>query len=467
MSLIVIAIVVAVNLIFAQLPDSVTEPDLSSLKLYDFTDETINTAKAIKEKVTIYLWAEKGREDMQITEFLSRYGELNSNIEIKYIDPAIHPDFMSEYTEETPSANSLVVRSEKRSKVVDYYEIYRFNYDQETLYQYYMYYGEYYMSYLEPNVFNAEDAITNAVDYVTSSTLPVAYLLTGHGEAAFSETIKQYISDENIELKELNLVGKQSVPEDASCVIINVPAEDISAYELDLLLAYMNGGGSIMLFTDYKNPGAQNIAKLCEAYGLEAVEGIVAETSENYVNYPYYIIAKQVSHKITEPLIEKKSYVLVPLAHGIKTIDAYRSSLEISTLLETSEGSYSKTEDVSELTTWEKEAGDIEGGFILGAAVTETVGDKESKFVWYSSGYLLDGSIDYFVGGGNSNLILNTFGWMAEREQRITIRSLPISVEKLNITKEDSTLWFIVLTFAIPVLLLGFGFVVWYRRRKR
>ena len=134
--------------------------------------------------------------------------------------------------------------------------------------------------------------------------------------------------------------------------------------------------------------------------------------------------------------------------------------------METSEGSYSKTEDVSELTTWEKEAGDIEGGFILGAAVTETVGDKESKFVWYSSGYLLDGSIDYFVGGGNSNLILNTFGWMAEREQRITIRSLPISVEKLNITKEDSTLWFIVLTFAIPVLLLGFGFVVWYRRRN-
>ena len=91
---------------------------------------------------------------------------------------------MSEYTEETPSANNLVVRSEKRSKlwIITGFTVLI---TIETLYQYYICYEGILHVISGANVFNAEDAITNAVDYVTSSTLPVAYLLTGHGEPHF------------------------------------------------------------------------------------------------------------------------------------------------------------------------------------------------------------------------------------------------------------------------------------------
>jgi ABC-2 type transport system permease protein len=94
-------------------------------------------AKNVDEKITIYLWAQSGSEDAQIKEFLSRYSELNPNIIIDYVDPAYNPTFISQYIGadgKEPSSNSLVVVSDKRFKVVDYYNIYQYDYDQDTLY---------------------------------------------------------------------------------------------------------------------------------------------------------------------------------------------------------------------------------------------------------------------------------------------------------------------------------------------
>lgn len=466
MTLIVIAVVVIVNLLFAKLPDSITRPDLSTIKLYDFTGETVELVKNVDEKVTIYLWAETGSEDAQIKEFLSRYSELNSNISIEYVDPALNPAFLDKYEQTTLASNSLIIESDKRYKIVNYSDIYQYDYDENILYQYYMYYGSDYMSYLSPNVFNAENSVTNAVDYVTSDTLPIAYFLTGHGETALTDTFKSYIADDNIELKDLSLISLDAVPDDADCVIINAPTNDISEYELDLLLTYMNGGGRVLLFTNFQYPGGENVAALCEAYGLEAVDGLVLESSSNYVSQPYYLIAKKERHDITDPLIDSDSYVIMPLAHGIKTIDAYRSSLTISTLLETSDDAFSKV-DVENMTTFDKEEGDIDGGFILGAAVTETVGDNEARFVWYSTSELLNDSLNAYSVGGNSNLILNTLSWMTDRQQGITIRSLSLEASTLTMSDSASGFWFILLTFVLPISIVGFGFAVWYKRRKR
>ena len=54
------------------------------------------------------------------------------------------------------------------------------------------------------------------------------YTLEGHGEQDLDSTVKEDIEKANMEIKSLNLLTEGSVPEDASCLLIDAPTTDIS-----------------------------------------------------------------------------------------------------------------------------------------------------------------------------------------------------------------------------------------------
>ena len=75
------------------------------------------------------------------------------------------------YTDNAPTSNSLIVVSDKRSKVIDYYDIY--DYQSNMDYSTYSYNNEL-------KGFDAEGQITSAIQYVTmdANQLPVVYQLS-------------------------------------------------------------------------------------------------------------------------------------------------------------------------------------------------------------------------------------------------------------------------------------------------
>ena len=99
--------------------------------------------------------------------------------------------------------------------------------------------------------FDGEGQITSAIAYVTSENLPVLYTLEGHGEQELDSTIKEDIEKANMEIKSLNLLTEGSVPEDASCLLIDAPTTDISENEKTALIEYLENGGKAMIFSDY------------------------------------------------------------------------------------------------------------------------------------------------------------------------------------------------------------------------
>ena len=93
--------------------------------------------------------------------------------------------------------------------------------------------------------------ITSAISYVTSEDMPVLYTLDGHGEKELSSDIQEDIQKANIDIKSLNLITEESVPEDAACLLINAPTSDISETEKDAIIEYLENGGKAMIFSDY------------------------------------------------------------------------------------------------------------------------------------------------------------------------------------------------------------------------
>lgn len=455
-STIFICVIIVINLIVGELPSKYTQLDVSEGKLYSIGDQTKEALKGLEKDVTIYQIAQEGSEDETIANLLEKYADESKHVKVVKKDPVVNPKFVSEYTSEDISANSLIVVCGDRNKVIDYQNIYEDSLDYTT-YSY------------QTTGFDGEGQITSAIAYVTSEDLPILYTLEGHGEKELGSAIKEGIEKSNIQINSLNLLTEGTVPEDTDCLLINSPSTDISAEEKDAILEYLENGGNSMIFSDYTEEKLENFDSILKNYGVKRADGIVFEgdTQRYGMQMPYYLIPEIQSTDASGDVASSGYMVLAPYAQGIQKLEEVRDTLTVESLLTTSDSSYSKTNMNSD--TLEKEEEDIEGPFDLGVSITETVGeDKETQIVYYSTANLMDNQINQLVSGGNAQMILSSLNWMtgSEEQTNVSIPSKNLQVSYLTLTAYDTSFWTICTIGLIPGLFLIVGFVVWYKRRK-
>lgn len=454
-SMVVFACVAAVlmNLTAGKLPSQYLKYDVSDQKLFTTGDQTAEIVKGLDEDITLYLIAQQGSEDATLQELLDRYAGLSSHIKVETKDPVLYPNFVSQYTSENLSENSVLVVGQNRSKAVDYYDIYQYSMDYST-----------YSSSLSS--FDGEGQITSAIAYVTAEDMPVVYTLTGHDEAELSTTVTSSIEKENIELKSLSLLTEEAVPEDAKAVIIYGSISDISEDEKNKLEAYMEQGGQIVMLLGYTDKDTPNLDSLLGDYGITLADGLVLEgdSQHHLPNYPYYLLPDIQSSAYTSDVSSR--YVLLAFAQGMTEAADISEDLTYESLLTTSAKSYSKTNLESE--NLDQEEGDIVGPFDLGAVVTKTIDeDTEAKLIVFSSETLLDEQVDSMVSGGNSTLFLNVMSQLVDHESTVSIEPKSMSTEYLTVPAGSAIFWGILTIILIPLLLLATGGIIWFGRRKR
>ena len=456
MIVVFVAIIIVINMIVGNLPSKYTQLDISAEKLYTIGDETKAMLKDLNKDVTIYQIAQSGSEDETISNLLQRYADESDHITVEVKDPVVNPKFVSEYTTDNLSSNSLIVVCGDRNKVVNYNNIYQSELDYTT-YSY------------NTTGFDGEGQITSAIAYVTSEDLPILYTLEGHGEQELDSTIKEDVEKANMDIKSLNLLTEGSVPEDASCLLIDSPTSDFSDDEKDAIITYLENGGKAMIFSDYTGTEMKNFDAVLENYGVKRAEGLVFEgDSQHYaMQMPYYLVPTVESNDITSEVASSGYYILMPYAQGIQKTDDVRDTVNIESLLTTSDSAYSKTDMSSG--TLEKEDGDVEGPFDLGVSITESVEDrKETHIIYFSTANLLQGEVNQMVSGGNEKLVMAAFSSLVDSETTTTV-SIPsksLEVSYLTLTAYDASFWKICVIGLIPGAFLVIGFMIWLKRRK-
>ena len=356
----VVAGAVVVNLIAAELPSQYTSLDVSDDKLYTLTDQTKKLVSSLTEDVTLYYIVQDSNRDSTVSRLLERYDDLSSHITVEERDPVLYPSFVSQYTSDSLTENSVIVVCGDQSRIVNYEDMY----EQEFNYTYYTY---------ETTGFDGEGQITSAISGVSSGELPTLYVLTGHNELTLDDAMTRAIEKENVAIESLNLITADAVPDDAGCLLIYSPTQDLSDAETVKILNYLRTGGRAVILTDYTAQEMPNLASVLEYYGVALEEGIVLEgDSQRYVQLPYYLIPDINSTDFTSDLTGGSTYVLMAAAQGILTLEESRDGVSISSILTTSDSSYSKA-DPQNMSTYEKEAGDTDGPFDIGVAITETV----------------------------------------------------------------------------------------------
>lgn len=491
-SAVALAIVIVLNILVAQLPESVLHPDTTKTGLMSIGSETKDILSRLDTDIVIthYVDGSKtGTTDTSNTNYISgilqRYAEASSHITVKTVDLV-----ETNVQDKTVSQNMITVKSlnddgsERRSKTVTADEIfmceisgYEGQYmslsEYNQMAQYYSYYGQTLPA--ATNYFFAENAVTGAIDYVMQETLPVVYELSGHGETSLGEDegFGKLCKDENVELKELALQGGESVavPEDARAVLINAPQTDISADEAEALKTYVKGGGNVILTTYVEAYGEEkmpNLAGFCKFMGLRAIEEqILEDENSHYYNYVNWILAGITGNGITSALDNTNYYFYMVMSHAITTADTEgaESSVETYSLLETSDKAFVYKDENGDGQPDTDDVVRSKYSLAYQSVLKDDTGASKGELIWFASPAVFDAN--YASGTGNSYLFNAILTKTCEKNDRISLIGKEMSQSYLTVTPVQQRTFIAVCCIAIPVCTIIVGIAVWASRRRK
>lgn len=452
----VIAALVAVNLVVSLFDKKF---DLSADKKYSISQESKDIVAGLSDKVTIYALFKTGNENLQYQALLEEYEKASSNISLVYKDPYLYPQFVEQYKKdgEDIPVDSIIVESEKRSKVILADELYTLDYDANT-----------YSTYVKS--VDVEPQVTNAVKYVTDDNTPVIYQVTNHNEAEITGNIAKQITLANYDIKPLNIFTEDAVPDNTCILILSTPSKDYTPDEAKKVRDYLENGGRAIIFADFMLEPQPNFSSIIEAYGVTLGNNLIIEGSRtnSLSNNPYYILPNYTSHDIVSGFSAKNIYTLFGSAASLKRMDAVKNSTKIEPILTTSKQSYAKGVDMTSLN---KEAGDEDGPFDVAVAITDSVYMPDviiTKLVVAGTSSVTNNSVNTLVSGGNGDFILASIDWLSERDETTYVSS-KMNYSLDNLVMNDLQGLFLTATsmFIIPGGIVIAGIVVWLRRRNR
>jgi len=441
---IVIAIVIILNLIVGQLPSNLVQLDITDSKLYTISQISKDYLAKLDKEVEIIVVAEQNTIDERITKFLDKYAALTPKITVTEVDPVENPTILKTYN---ISQNSLVVRCQETGKHTNV------PFSDIVVYDVYSYYttGRY-----TETEFDAEGQITSAVDYVVKDSTTKVYTLEGHGEATLPVSALNLIDKANIKTDTVNLLIDGGIPDDCDLLISYAPEKDLAVDELTMLRNFLQGGGKLLLLLD--SDSLKNFNTLLAEYGMEMVEGFVADTSRSYQS-PYFLLPKiSTSSEITSGLAAD-AMALIPRARGLILKDPERDSITTESFMTTSDNAFAVTDN-------EK----VPGTYTIGATAVEKIGSEEeeentSRLTVITASSMIDPTItDSFANVVNLDIFMKAVSLDLKDISNIVIQ--PKSLDTPYNTIKNAKLWSILFIFIIPLILLVGGFMYWLKRRK-
>lgn len=443
LTVIVLAIIIVLNLLLNQLPSNLKSIDMSDNKIYSIGDVSKEVVEGLDKDVTIYVVAEPDTIDKKIEQFVNNYAAMSKHIKVEVLDPVLHPSVLTEY--ET-TKNSLVVSCEETNKKTS------IPFDDIILYnQQYLYY---YNTYVEES-FDGEGQLTSAIDYVTNEATNTIYTTEGHGEGDLSASVTDLIDKQNINLNSVNLLTEGKIPDDCDLLFLNAPTSDIADDEKTMITDFLNNGGNVLLMIGDTEKETPNLDTIMSEYGLEMVDGYIADMERYYQNSYFNIFPVLSSSSAITQDFTSKELALVSGARGMKQVDTSKESLTITPFLTTSENGYAITS-----------SGQEQGEYVLGATVVDQIDDeKEAKLIVTTVPSLIDESITgAFSNLMNLDIFMNAVTWYFDDVTNISIAAKSLDITYNTVANAGT--WGSLFIFIIPVATIGLGFIIWLRRRK-
>lgn len=460
---IVVALTVVVNLIASALPETYTQIDATSQKLYSITEDTEKYLDTLKDDVTLYVMVNKNSKDDNVDRTLQKYASASKHVKVKYVDPNVSPTFASKYTDSDVTSNSIIVVCGDRSKVIDYNsDIYEYSYDSSYNYS--------------VTGYDCEGQVTAAIQYVTSESTTNVYELTGHDESTLSGDFSEVFQKRFMNVGSLSLLTVDAIPEDCQALFITAPQSDLSEDDLSKLSQYLGNGGKIYLSIDYsKWNDLTNFKKLLSDNSIETTESLLAETDRSYYyQSPFYLLPNVENTEVSSS-VAGMTQVFVPYSVGLTYTGEDDSN--VTSFMTTSDTTIAKAaaniaavqSQVDAANIASAQDGDTQGQYSLGIMVTNENG---GELCVLGSAMMCTDSANQIVSGHNATLfngIVNALVTTDDgnSDNAVVIAAKDYTVSNLTVSANAMLVYGILWGIFMPIALIIIGIIVWARRRKR
>ena len=465
LTIILIAIIIGAYVVINLLTEkaNLSDIDLTKDKIFTLSETSKTIIHNIKQDVEIIL-VKMDTYSQSVVDFAYKYKKENDKIKITEVSNVTkYPELTAEYNL-TENTYEIIVRSGKEEKIISTSDLYTYDYST----------GE------EKDL--TEEAITNALLSVTTENKPKLYFVSGHNDNLeyYLTDFKKKLEDEANTVESLDLLTTAKVPDDCSALVITTLNDDLKTVERDAILKYIKAGGKIILFTDANvaKTNMPNFQKVLDEYGVSISEGIMIEqdTSKMLSGSPSAIIVTvNEGSSVTDKINMSMNACFINSGKINLADDEKMEKLGVTSeiLATTSDKAFYRSN--LSISTTSKVSGDEEGKAVVGALLTKKIDDdKTSKLIVYSNNVFITNmqvaiNSQYYIYAyefyNNQDLALNSISYLSGRDDTILIRK-NTDVTTYTVTEQQQII-ILTIIFAVPVLIVIAGIIIWQVRRRR
>lgn len=462
--------------------------DWTKTKIYSLSQTTRKVVAGLTRPVQVTVFMTRNsRLYRPVSELLNGYRTASPKIEVEVLDPERNPMRAQELLKQFAiRQNTVVFRSGDRKKYVEEDKIADFDYT-----------GVQQGAAPQIKSFKGEEAFTSAILDVTEKTVSKIYFSTGHGEPKLDSQergqgfgqLKQLLERANLSVATWSSLGKDTLPADASAIVVAGPKAAFLPPEFGALQKYADGGGRILLMLDPVLPEAGappadlGFGGFLSTYGIKLGNDIVIDPANAVPMVgPETVIANDYGiHPIVRSLSEEGLPVVFPLARSVsKPENPPAGSVEMM-LVDTSKDGWGET-SLARLEAVKKDKEDTPGPVSIAVSVESVAKDAGKKnaekkdkdanapappkpfrlVVVGNSRFAANGTIG---NAGNANFALNAISWLAGQERLVGIAPKTPEQASLALTRAQVNRIGLFAIVGMPVFAIVLGVWVWYRRR--
>jgi len=320
----------------------------------------------------------------------------------------------------------------------------------------------------------SEEVFTNALQRLLRGSDRWLAFVEGHGERNplgksnhdLGEWGRQ-ISNRGFRIQPLNLARTQAIPDNTTVLIIAGPLVDYLPGEVELIINYLAHGGNLLWLAEPNN--IHGLDALADYLGIDFPRGAVIDFAGKLIgiNDPRIVLITEQLYGDHPALAGFKFTTLFPMATMINTRD--KSTWKIRPLITT--GNH----------TWQ-ETGKLKGdvGFDAGTdtrgplniaislerklATEQPDGPRQQRIIVTGDGDFLANT--YIGNSGNLELGMRLINWLSSDDDFISIPAKFAQDTQLDISQLTAGILGFGFLIVLPLLLLGAGGIIWWRRKN-
>ncbi len=496
---VVCVVVILLNVGFSLLDNrGYLKADMTAQKVNTISDDNKKLLKDIKQDVQItvlctesdytatlpYYLSEYGIafDDLsyfeQTLSFLKRYEEINSKIDVKFINHTSSEAkvIFDEYT--NAFIGDILVTStdasgKKTSKLVTYDKIYQLTDETGYAAQGYGYY------YITGN--DLETALTSAINTVANGDDEVIGVINAHTTeqplAFFANNYTSELEYNGFTTVQITDTVINKIPEDVTVLAIVMPQTDYLKEEIEVINKWLDNDGkrghSVMFLPNTSMKNMPILKEFLEEWGVSYGDGLLYQTEETQhaADYPTFMYSYTEDNETVVDINDGASSLMISDNNLPITLTFEENGTrKTEVITSTSDGATVMPTDAAE--DW-KPAKNADTAIYPTMVVTSdsvTVDGKVlSSYVYALSSY----EMVYNYGGDFGNLELSMSaaryisGTDTKAQKLFVTRQIETVTLEGKVTESAANRVRLIFMIIIPIVLVIIGFTVWILRRKR